>query len=150
MKEKPERPVVNSEIISEAANRVSVLLEGTCGTNNHISATSLLKHYKLYMDGYELAKSLENDGWYADIMLASRLDNMDLIVWEIHRDKCREWVEKYNITPPLKCGTKIKQGRIDSLSEHYPACYLVKPYSGGEKVARELRVVVKFEDAKAI
>ena len=135
-----KRPEVSKEIILEAAK---ITAEQVLG-----DAEEIADCYHSNIDGYELAKKLENScSWDIDVSMIDALDEMQWRVDSIHKEICMKWVVDEDIKPPLENGTKIKEGVIDSVSEYDPAKYLVIEY--GEKVKDRYRIV-NFENAVAI
>lgn len=112
------------------------------------AARDIADAWRYGMDGYELAKSLENDYGWGDLCLqdAEDLDSIDSVVRDAEEQARKEWVSQWNINPPFPVGTHISRGVIASVCEYMSATYLVKEY-GCNMDGRHL--VVKFEDAKA-
>ena len=114
---------------------------------NDEDATDVANEYWHGIDAYDLGKALEqNHGWIVDAHVIEALDCMHFEVSDLHKNACTEWVAKYNIQPSLAIGTEIKQGVITGISQHKPACYLVKE-TGCTNDNRSL--IIKFEDAEA-
>lgn len=134
-----ERPTVNDAMILEAAKEVA--------KNLQIDAEIIAQAYERHMDGYALAKQLD-DMHYCDITTrdVEELDAMDSLVRQALERAEKEWVEREGITPKLAVGTEIKQGVIAGVSEYSPARYKVKE-RGCTRDGRHL--LIRFEDAEA-
>jgi hypothetical protein len=100
------------------------------------------------MDGYALAKKLEDDYHWGDLCLqdAEDLDSIGSVVREAEGEARKAWVAEWDIKPPLPVGTSIMRGVIASVCEYEAATYLVKEH-GCTQQGRHL--LVRFEDAKA-
>ena len=103
------------------------------------------------MDGYELAKELDNDcGWSITTEDVDTLDAVGLVVGPALKEARKAWAEQHNIQPPLPIGTRIKLGKgggtIAGICEYTPAAYKVK--EDGCTDARRHRIV-NFEAAIA-
>ena len=109
------------------------------------SAFEISRHWSPGIDGYELAKLLDDyEGWAITVDDVNELDCISSVVWQAEEDARKEWAAKWNIQPPLPIGTKLKQGEVVGVSEHRAACYNVKEV-GCTREGRYL--IVKFEDA---
>lgn len=133
------RPTVNDALILEAATEVA--------KNLHIDAEIIAEAYEPHMDGYALAKQLD-DRYYCDITTrdVEELDAMDTLVRQAVERAEKEWVEREGIVPKLAVGTEIKRGVIAGVSEYSPARYKVKEH-GCTREGRHL--LVRFEDAES-
>lgn len=131
-----DRPKITREMIVEAAKEIA--------GNVDIEAEDIAKRFRPHMDGYELAKELEHDGYNIRAADVEELDCMSNAVDDLHRAAEKKWVEENNIQPPLPIGTTIKQGVIHGVCPYTPARYQVKE-NGCTKDGRFL--LIKFEDA---
>lgn len=105
-----------------------------------------LFRYRRYVDGYELARHLDDRcGWDMDADTVERLDNVQYRVREEHDRRCWAWVREHNIQPPFPVGTVIKEGTITGVSKHSPATFEVL-MPGDEGSTR--RRLIQFEDAR--
>lgn len=139
----PPRPAVTPEMILEAA-------EELCKRERWDAdqARDLADAYSRHMDGYELAKLLENDyGWDISVMDVEALDCMSSDVRRAHDKACAVWAQENNIQPPLPIGTMTTRGEIAGIYEHGPATYRVRAH-GEMNPTRFL--LIKFEDAIAV
>ena len=134
-----ERPSVSKETILTAARKIANRVNGDgC-------AEDIANCYHDYIDGYELAKKLENEHcWDIDMCMIDDLDCMHSEVDSAHGKILKQWVIDDNITPPFKNETKIKQGVIKGVYEYGSAIFKVKEY-GCNVETRHL--LIKFEDA---
>jgi len=132
-----KRPEIDDKIILNAARTVAAELNG--------NAELIAKHYTYGMNGYELAKELErSELWDIDALIVDQLDCMDCEVDQEHEKVCKKWIKDNNIQPPLKIGTKIKEGTITGIDQYGAARYLVKE-NGCTQKGRSL--LIRFEDA---
>jgi hypothetical protein len=137
-----ERPKVTQEMIMEAAGKVAA-----SNAWDADQASDLGKEYRSHMDGYTLAKALEdNCGWDIAVSDVEALDCMGAEVRAIHRTACLAWAQVHDIQPPLPIGAMTTRGEITGIYEHDAACYLIRQ-SGETNESR--RLIVKFEDACA-
>lgn len=150
----PPRPTINQEVIKTAADKL-VSQPGfpldDAGVSKDEAINDLVGCYRHHMDGYELAKALDDDhGWQIDTMLVNELDAMSCIVSDMVKEAEKAWVRECNIQPPLPVGTELDIGVITGIcDDHYPACYLVKPHGDGpDEQTGNRRRVIRFEDAK--
>jgi hypothetical protein len=146
----PPRPKVNKEIIKVATEKIITQLpESPSEGFNEFSVNdiveSIVESYHYGMNGYELAKRLDDHcGWYdIDVDMVNTLDGMDHEVRNILEKKEKEWEKEYNIHPTLEMNTKIKEGVIIGIDEYYAARYRVKPYD----CVNNRYLLIKFEDA---
>lgn len=136
MDRKIERPKVTRELIMKAA----VTFCQKHGYSNK-QAEDLGRKARPNMDGYELAKLLENVcGWNPKAVDVEILDCFDNEIRNAHRDECWKWVGDNDIKPPFPIGTMTTLGRILRVYEHEPASYVVESESG-------IRLIITFEEA---
>lgn len=137
-----QRPKVTLEMITQAAQKLA--------TENGWDAeqvADVAKHWRSYMDGYELAKELDSYcSWVIVTADVEALECMGSEVSEIHRQACLKWAVENEIKPPLPIGTMTTKGEIVDIYRHNAACYLIREH-GETNDSR--RLIVKFEDAKA-
>ena len=95
----------------------------------------LVKHGRPYMDGYQLAKTLDDSAhWDCDLTMAEELDAFSALLDRALERAEREWAERCKIEPPLPVGTAVvaRWGgqditvTIDSIYKHGVAKYCVK------------------------
>ncbi len=147
----PIRPLISEEGKAKAAQCVAAEV---CkwGNNTHINQSELAEHisvvFRRHMDGYEIAKKLDNRFCYdPNPEMVESLDLMQHEVDKVHQEELKKWVDKNNIKPPFEVGTEITEGFITGICTHSVACYLVRKHDVPEDHPNNPRLVVKFEDA---
>jgi hypothetical protein len=116
------------------------------------SATDIAKHWRTGIDGYELAKDLENhEGWCIDAQDVEELDSIDSVIRSAKTAARKEWAKAWNIQPPHPVGVKVKtprgNGVIAGVYEHEGATYLIKE----DRCKQEGRhILIKFEDVALV
>ena len=134
------RPTVTKEMIKIAAKEVCARIRDT-------DPEDVAECYSYPMDGYQLAKALEQKFcWDIQVEDVSDLDAMDYVVRAKLADAEKEWATRENITPKLQPGTAISCGVIVGVSNYSVAAYKVKEH-GCTNSSRYL--LVRFEDAEA-
>lgn len=110
-------------------------------------ASDISKAWRYGMDGYELARELENNFYWDGLCLqdAEDLDAIDSAVMLAERQARKTWADDWDIKPPFPVGTHITKGVIASVCDYEAATYLVKE-DGCTQEGRHL--LVRFEDAK--
>ncbi len=137
-----KRPAINKAMILAAAEQVAAEI------GDGADAQTIADNYRLYMNGYELARQLDRYcGWDFTMAEVEALDEMTGIVMQLQRDAEKTWAAEYNIQPKLPIGTAIKQGVIAGVCEHSAAKYRVKEHGCGQE-GRFL--LINFEDAEAV
>ena len=112
-------------------------------------AADIAKVGRLHMDGYELAKTLDDRcGWDCDLMMAEDLDDFSSMADAEIKAAQKAWVERNGIKPPFELGTRVmtSHGETGVLDEVYPhdiAKYCVK-IDGDTHKGR--RIILAFED----
>lgn len=135
-----QRPKVSKETILKASEIIAKNVDG--------DAEEIANSYYPHIDGYELAKKLENNFyWDIDVYMIESLDQMQYEVDSIHKKACMQWVIDKGIEPQFENGTKIKEGIIKGVYKYDAAMYTVTEY--GETIKGRHRIV-KFENAIAI
>ena len=135
-----QRPKVSKETILSAAKIISQDMNG--------DAEDIADCYYHWIDGYELAKELENNhSWSIEASMIEELDNIQYEVDSLHKEVCMQWVVDEDIKPPLKIGTAIKGGIIKGIYQHDAAMYTVTKY--GETM-KNRHLIIKFENAIAV
>jgi len=138
-----ERPKITKEIKLLAAQTIiKDLGEGYADAD----VNTLADTYSGFMDGFALAKKLDDLGWDIRTQDVEVLDYMHSAIEHEHEKVCKQWFEDNNIKPPLKVGTNIKQGIITGIYKYAVGKYLVKEH-GCNQEGRSL--IIKFEDAQA-
>lgn len=137
-----ERPKVTPEMIAQAAQ--SLAAENGWDAEQ---VADVAKHWRSYMNGYELAKELDTYcGWEINVSDVEALDCIGSEVLEIHRAACMAWAKENDVQPPLPIGTMTTRGEITGISTHYAAAYMIRE-TGETNECR--RLIVRFEDARA-
>lgn len=142
MAEKPERPRVTNELICAASAEF-------CERHkwNSDQSKDLAKVYAAHLDGYELAKALDDKfGWDIDEQVVETLGCFSNCVREAHRKMCLAWAKENNIQPPLPVGTMTTVGEITGIYAHDAACYEIKRPGDRDTT----RSIVRFEEARAV
>jgi hypothetical protein len=135
-----KRPTITSEILIAAAI-----------SNGYDSdeAQDIADEYSIHMDGYELAKDLdENRSWNTSSETVDELDEVIFDAEDMLKALEYEWVARNNIQQPLSDGTRIKEGIIDGVYEYQAARY--KVIKNGETAESNSRQIIKFEDAVSV
>ena len=143
--EPPPPPKRTKEMV-QAAVEAYIKRHGFDWGDTEQAAKEIANHWLHNMDGYDLAKNLDDyEGWSITAEDVENLDGISDVVRQAEEDARKEWTAQWNIQPHLPIGTKIKQGEIVGVSEYHAACYNVKE-SGCTQEGRYL--IVKFEDAR--
>jgi hypothetical protein len=116
------------------------------------SAADIASQWHPGIDGYELAKNLDNHcGWFIDAEVVDQLDNIDMVIRAAQREARKAWAKAWNIQPPHPVGTKVKsphaKGVIAGVCDYMGATYLIKE-DGCTQEGRHL--LVKFEDVTPV
>lgn len=99
------------------------------------------------VDGFEIAKVLDAQGWNLDANDVTELNDLhDHVKMAVDR-LCKAWVEENDIQPPLPVGTEISEGIITGFSKYHPASYEVKMHGC---TAESRRRIIHYEDAKPV
>ena len=141
------RPVVDKEIIKAAALRTAQTASNIAEGYVRELADSITEHYRQYMDGFELAKELDQEGWEVNTIFVEDMDEMYNNVRNLHREACIRWAEENSIEPPFPAGTEIKEGIITGVYTYDPACFRVKPVGQDDEKDNHRRIIIRFEDA---
>lgn len=136
-----KRPEISDQTIREAAAQIATQLDA--------APDDIVEHFRPHMDGYELAKKLEDYAhWDITLMDVETLDCMDSTVDELHRKVLLEWVKENDIKPPLPIGTMTTKGEITGINEYSAAKYEIKEPDQDDNICHR-RLLVDFEDAVA-
>ena len=101
-----------------------------------------------HMDGYELAKALEQRCyWSPTAMDVETLDTFSADLREALREARISWAHDNNVQPPFPVGTMTTRGEITGIYDHDGACYEIRK-PGDANPTR--RYIVPFEDARAV
>lgn len=118
------------------------------------SAIDIAKYGRKYMDGYALAKALDDYGhWDCNFEMAEELNEFSSAAdYEIGAAE-KGWAIANSIAAPLPIGDRVvisrsgETGEITGIYEHGPAKFLIKidgdPRADGPQTSRR---IVNFED----
>jgi hypothetical protein len=153
----PPRP---KKMTPEAALRAAKSIVEELVREGHIderqsedSAKDIAKHGRPHMDGYELAKMLDEcEYWGCDLQMAEILDGFSSRADNEIKAAQQAWAEANNIQPPFPIGARVVArwggedhlGTIDEVYSHGAAQYCVK--RDGETTSG--RMIVNFEDTR--
>lgn len=146
----PPPPMICEDIIKRAAREFYADNELEAFGEVEQVAEDLCTQFHPHIDGYDLAKRLEDHrGWVGiDAITVETLDNFECEVSELLREERKKWATDNNIKPPYPVGTRITKGTIHSLYEHDAATYLVTPADYCTNSNHHL--LVRFEDADTV
>jgi hypothetical protein len=120
------------------------------------SIESLAKACARHLDGYQLAKRLDDwHHWDCNLAMAEDLDNFSRYLDDELRKAELAWFERTNPVPPFATGARIafgrnKTGTIDGIYEYGPAKYSVKVDGDPEAdTESRRRSILNFEDVRA-
>lgn len=145
----PPRPIATKEMILTAAQVVAEKIGA--------DAETIAEHYRPGMDGYELAKELDNWAhWDTGREDMEALDEVDWLVNAAVFKAEKEWVAEHNIQPPVPLGARVlcdvrnEVGTIDGICEHRAAAYLIKPDGQDDAACGNRRWVCLFEQVTPV
>lgn len=149
----PPRPVVTDKM-KLAAAREFIEKEQIEGGN----ASDLAKHGNIWIDGYELAKALDDYcGWHIDSETVERLEAYGSYVRDALNVAEREWFKAFDIQPPhdigttVTCNTRNRRGIITDVCEHSIACFSVRPLQPApDETSPSMRWICKFENVTPV
>lgn len=148
MPEISARPTVTKEMILAAATVVAAKIDG--------DAETIADYYQLGMDGWELAKALDQNAyWDTSREDMEALDEVDYLVRSALTEAEKQWFADGNIQPPHPIGTRLlcfddkSPGEITAISDYAPACYEVKPDGQDDETSGHRRWIIRFENAVA-
>lgn len=81
-------------------------------------AKALMKIYSPHLDGYELAKEIEREGFCPDVEMVNELDSFDYEVSTARRQAEAEWVKNIGFTPEFAIGDEVDMGVSSHRPEH--------------------------------
>lgn len=138
-----KRPTISNELVATVAASFCTRRGWDAD-----QAADIARVYRANMDGYELAKELDNRcGWMPTAQDVDALDSFSDRVRKAHREVCIAWARDNNVQPPLPVGAMTTRGEITGIYKHDAACYEIRE-SGDQDSAR--RLIVRFEDARAL
>jgi len=141
-----ERPKIGKEMIAEAA-KITAKKTSNCPDGERDSLERDIIHaYRYLMDGFQLAKYMEDYGWDVDTIFVEDMDSMDNHVRQILQREQFKWEKEFDIKPMYPVGTRTTEGEIMGISEYGPAQYKIKPYGQDDESCGKRRRIVNFED----
>lgn len=138
------RPKLTIEQKAEAIQSVAAIVD--------IPANRIALAYRQYMDGYRLARELDESG-NMEMSDIEALDTVGSLIDDARRNLEKKWAEDTNPQPPFPIGTRLtvpsmrggsESGVIAGLYEYEPAKYKVK--IDGETDPSSFRLI-NFEHA---
>ena len=141
-----ERPKVNKEMIAEAAKLTAKQTSNIDADEKADLEKDIIKAYCYLMDGFQLAKYMENYGWDVDTIFVEDMDCMDNHVRQICQREQLKWEKEFDIKPPVPIGTKTTKGEITGISKYGAAQYEIKPYGQDDETCGKRRRIINFED----
>lgn len=138
----PSRPSLSKEIIEQAVNKVISENKSIFHDIDDYGIEDIVEKYHYGMDGYEIAKKLDDNGWEMNLEIANALDEIGYNVKSILSELEWEWQKEYNIQQQFEIGTKIKEGVISGISQYHAACYEVRHNENPNSFK-----IIKFENA---
>ena len=141
-----ERPKIDKQIIEKAAKLTASQASNIDPNDVDDLAKDISRAYIPHMDGYRLAKMMDDFGWDVDSMFVEDMDVMWNNVRIIHDEAQRVWAKDKNIQPPYPIGTKTTRGEIVGIYEHGAAQYLIVPTNHDDIKNGYRRLIVNFED----
>ncbi len=157
----PTRPTLDNNDVRKLVirNAVDELLNSEhCPFEDHEKQdliNSLDTHYYHHIDGYDLAKGFEDDGWDVNAYFVSHLELVTGCIDTQIRKSEQDWAEAYKPAPPLPIGARVdvghhksmpEYGTIEELSQYSPATYAVRLDS--TPADSTMRRLIKFEEVK--
>jgi len=152
------RPINATPAMVERAAAATVADMERCGVLLDIdpeqARRDIAKCGRSYMDGYELAKALDDRCyWSCDFELAEALDGFAGHLRDALEAAEKEWAERTNPQPPFPDGTRVQfsggreRGIIDGIYKHGVAKYTVivdgDPDTG---LPHQSRRILRFEE----
>lgn len=120
------------------------------------SIQSLAKVAERHMDGYQIAKRLDDlEHWDCNLGMAEDLDNFAHHLDDELRQAEQDWFDRTKPQPPFPDGARVAFGRsstgiIDCVYEHGAAKYAVRVDGDAEAdTESRRRSIVNFEDVRA-
>lgn len=142
----PPRPTLTWDMKLAAAQQLCERSDLLSDIDPDVIATQ----YAFRMDGYELARALENFACEdIDREMMEELDGMDSICRSLVKEAEKAWFIEHNIQPPFPDGTPVTiprqniSGVIDGIYEYGVAQYKVR--EDGLEESNTRRMIVPFE-----
>ena len=141
-----QRPKIDQKIIEDAAKLTASQTSNIGQDEINDLAIDIARAYRPYMDGYQLAKRMEDWGWDVDSVFVEDMENMFANVSMCHENAQRLWEKQQNIQPPHPIGTQTTKGEIVGIYDHGTAKYLIKQPGQDDEKTGHRRLIVNFED----
>lgn len=144
MAQYPARPTATPEILLQAGKEIEEQLAEWGKKDPGVAQALARIHDGQHMNGYELAKQLEESHTlcHIDTETVEVLDNFSHEVDTLVTAQEKEWERCNQVQPPHPIGTLLTEGTITGVSELHTAAYLVDEGKGLSQ-----RLVVKYENA---
>lgn len=155
----PPRPTANYEIKLAAAyaflKEHPYIQDGMDEQDTlDLLADDLAMHSHESIDGYALAKNLEDAYHWEDIgaETVSQLDDFGSYIRTELLKAETKWATENHIEPPYPVGSRVQffrgcelmQGVITEIDQHFPACYQIKTDHSSDNC----RSIIKFEHVR--
>lgn len=130
-------PSQEAKEIAAAATYKNLAQWGSFPDGNEEDTIELLiKHGNTRINGYDLAKAMDDDYWgiSPNAEIVECLDGFSSALERARDNEIKRWIEREGITPPLAVGTRvvwqsykgIQSGEITGIYEYSPAKYMIK------------------------
>jgi len=144
----PEAKRAIADAIIAELLAASLLREGERAS----AAADIVAVARQHMDGYQIARKLEDCGWHCCMEIAQALDAYGSHHSEALLAAERAWAAAHNIQPRIAAGTPVRakvgfewrDGVLHGVATHHAARYLVRDAADPPDVKRHW--VVAFED----
>lgn len=114
---------------------------------------SLIRHYRPHLNGYELAKEMERDGYSPDAEMVNELDTFDHYVSSCGREAEKEWVKLVGFNPEFSVGDDVDLGERFKDRGQYGKVSRIRHESAEYEVkvdaASNSAFIIKAENLKA-
>ena len=156
---KEPRPKFNEAIRKQLADQVGKLVFDWCNDETDLEdcvsdSLKILKWSHL-SDGYQLAKSFEEEGYSPDSELVEILESVDFLRFELLHDAVKKWVIEDEIKPQFEVGARIMVSRKGEKVEAIitgcrkdTAEYRVGLTSNTADEVSVMELIVKYEDVE--
>lgn len=154
----PPRPELTEEQLKQLALELvnSLYPSGADQVDKEQAAADICAEYFFCMDGYELAKALDdNHGWDITRDMIDTFDSFNYMYSAAQDQLERDWVNQYGIQAPLAVGQRVTlkhnqgggTGTITEVNYDGRARYLIQL---DEEKNPNSKAVVRYEDATAL
>lgn len=123
----PERPQPTEDMVRQAARKIAPRLNPHDKPTEERLINDIVLCYELSMDGYELAKELDDRFcWHLNQSDVEYLGEVNALVEEHLEKDIAAWVARYYPEQPLPNGTAIQEGVIKGVYEYAPGYFEVQ------------------------